>query len=72
MEDLNYLLKREQEELLHAQNATCAAERRAHHVVATRYARRVRNHPHPYRSEQANGMTPFDPYPYGGGERDSV
>ena len=59
MEDLNYLLKREQEELLRAQSATCAAAQIAHEGLARGYARRIRDHRLPYRSRQADGSTPF-------------
>lgn len=66
MDDLNYLLKREQEELLHAQNAHCPTARGAHYGLAKRFARRVRQHPLPYRSARRDGIIPFDPHPFGG------
>lgn len=65
MEDLNYLLHREQEELLRAQQATCAASRSAHRRLAHGYARRIRDHRYPYRTPAINGVSPFDPAPYG-------
>lgn len=48
MEDLNYLLKREQEELLRARIAHSPAARRAHQRLAQGYAARIRHHPFPY------------------------
>lgn len=65
MEDLNYLLKREQEEMLRAQSATCSAARISHQSLARGYARRIRDHRLPYRSKQADGSTPFSPAPFG-------
>lgn len=65
MIDLNYLLKREQEELLRAQYTTCAATRISHHGLARGYARRIRDHRLPYRSVRADGSTPFNPSPFG-------
>lgn len=66
MDDMNYLLQREQEELLHAQNARCPAERRTHYGLAERFARRVRQHPLPYRSVRQDGFIAFNPHPFGG------
>lgn len=66
MDDLNYLLKREQEELLRAQDCACPAERRTHRSLAKRYARRIRQHPLPYRSDRAEGTASFNPHPFGG------
>jgi hypothetical protein len=65
MEDLNYLLKREQEEILRAQAATCSISRAIHSDLAIGYARRVREHHHPYRSERAGQPTAFNPFPFG-------
>ena len=62
MEDLNYLLKREQEELLRARNAHNPAARRAHQRLTQGYAARIRRHPHP--SRRADGSTPFNPFPF--------
>jgi hypothetical protein len=59
VEDLNYLLKREQEELLRAQSAHCRAASHAHQRLANRYAQRIREHVHPYRSERPDGSAPF-------------
>lgn len=67
MEDLNYLLKREQEELLRAKASTCSAARIAHEGLARGYARRIRDHRLPYRSERADGSAPFSPSPFGAG-----
>lgn len=64
MEDLNYLLKREQEELLRARIAHSPAACRAHKRLAQGYASRIRNHPHPYRSENADGLVAFNPFPF--------
>lgn len=65
MDDLNYLLKREQEELLRAQTAPGSAARRAHRHLARKYADRIRDHRAPYRSEADGIPTPFDPLPFG-------
>jgi hypothetical protein len=65
MEDLNYLLKREQEELLRAERADSGVGRIAHDQLARGYARRIRDHRHPYRTPAADGAAPFDPAPYG-------
>lgn len=65
MEDLNYLLKREQEELLRAQSAICSVDRTAHQSLAGGYARRIRDHRLPYRSERADGSILFSPSPFG-------
>ncbi|MDH2135430.1 hypothetical protein N5J77_30410 [Sphingobium yanoikuyae] len=59
MEDLNYLLKREQEELLRAQSAHCRAASHAHQRLANGYAQRIREHVHPYRSQRPDGSAPF-------------
>lgn len=64
MEDLNYLLKREQEELLRARIAHSPATRRAHNRLAQGYASRIRHHPHPYRSPRPDGSTAFNPFPF--------
>ena len=64
MEDLNYLLKREQEELLRARVAHNPAARHAHQRLAQGYAARIRHHPHPYRSRRADGSTSFNPFPF--------
>ncbi|BAI95784.1 hypothetical protein M527_22090 [Sphingobium indicum IP26] len=64
MEDLNYLLKREQEELLRARIAHGPAARRAHQRLAEGYAGRIRRHPHPYRSRRPDGSASFNPFPF--------
>ena len=64
MEDLNYLLRREQEEILRADFASCPAARTAHHGLAQGYARRIRDHRLPYRSQRADGSTPFGCTPF--------
>lgn len=66
MEDLNYLLKREQVELLKAQQSTCASARAAHRLLADGYGRRIREHRHPYRSGSVGNRSAFAPYPFGG------
>lgn len=70
MEDLNYLLKREQEELLRARIAHSPMARRGHQRLAQGYAARIRHHPHPYRSERPDGSASFHPFPFNveGGE----
>ncbi|EQA96888.1 hypothetical protein FHS51_001372 [Sphingobium wenxiniae] len=65
MEDLNHLLKREQEEMLRAQASRCSATRHAHQGLAQGYARRIRDHHHPYRTERTDGTMAFNPYPFG-------
>lgn len=69
MEDLNYLLQREQEELLRSQAAPGSAARAAHQGLAEGYARRIRDHRHPYRTQKADGTTSFNPYPFGAESR---
>ncbi|WP_336958567.1 hypothetical protein [Sphingobium aquiterrae] len=65
MEDLNYLLHREQEELLRAQQTGCQSARHAHAGLARGYAQRIRAHRLPYRTPQPGRATPFDPAPFG-------
>lgn len=67
MEDLNYLLMREQEEIMRAKTSSCFAAKAAHDGMAHAYAKRIRDHRLPYRSTMASGRTVFDPAPYGGG-----
>lgn len=64
MEDLNYLLRREQEELLRTRIAHSPAASRVHRRLALEYAARIRHHPHPYRSERPDGSTAFNPFPF--------
>lgn len=59
MDDLNYLLFREQSELLHAQTSACVSSRRAHHALADAYGKRIRDHRLPYRTPTAHGAS-FD------------
>lgn len=66
MEDLNYLLKCEQMELLREQHAACSTSRAAHRVRAQGYGRRIREHHHPYRSGAVMSGAAFAPYPFGG------
>lgn len=65
MEDLNYLLRREQEELIFAFKAGSTESRAAHSALACAYAQRIREDLHPYRTPQADGHAPFDPAPFG-------
>lgn len=60
MDDLNHLLKREQEEILRTSVSICATTRAAHEGLARGYAKRIRDHHHPYRSRLANGRRSFD------------
>ncbi|AMK24325.1 hypothetical protein VVT58_00660 [Sphingobium sp. SJ10-10] len=64
MEDLNYLLKREQEELLRARIAHSSVARRVHQRLAQGYATRIRHHPHPYRTQRSDGSASFNPFPF--------
>ncbi|MDF0541992.1 hypothetical protein PX699_06540 [Sphingobium sp. H39-3-25] len=65
MEDLNYLLHREQEELLRAQLSSCQSARMAHAGLASGYAQRIGAHRLPYRTPRQNGAIAFDPAPFG-------
>lgn len=71
MEDLNYLLKCEQVELLKEQQSMCATSRAAHRTLAEGYSRRIREHRHPYRSGAVRSRSAFAPYPFGGEGRQS-
>lgn len=62
MDDMNNLLKREQEEMLLAQLSTCVTTRAAHRVQANVYLQRIRDHRLPYRTATANGRPAFAPY----------
>lgn len=64
MEDLNYLLKREQEELLRARITHNPAARSAHQQLAQGYAARICRHPLPYRSKRPDGSAAFNPFPF--------
>ncbi|WP_174525645.1 hypothetical protein [Sphingobium abikonense] len=59
MDDLNYLLKREQEELIRYQSAPTPEISSAHRRSAADFNQRIRQHPHPYRSERADGTATF-------------
>jgi|GEM_PF-918461 len=65
MDDLNHLMRREQEELLRAQSASCVSSRTAHQGLAQGYARLIRAHPLPYRLKKVDGSTHFNPFPFG-------
>jgi hypothetical protein len=60
MDDLNYLLFREQTERMNADTASCAESRIAHGKLAVLFAARVTDHPSPYRSAQDDGSVPFE------------
>jgi hypothetical protein len=45
--------------LLRAQSAHCRAAAHAHQRLANRYAQRIREHVHPYRSQRPDGSAPF-------------
>jgi len=64
MDDLNYLLKREQEELLRTRIAHNPAAGRVHRRLAQGYAARIRDHHLPYRSPGGDGSIFFNPFPY--------
>ncbi|AEG48195.1 hypothetical protein Sphch_0499 [Sphingobium chlorophenolicum L-1] len=64
MDDLNYLLKREQEELLRARIAHSPAAGRVHRRRAQGYATRIRDHHLPYRSPRRDGSIFFNPFPF--------
>lgn len=63
MDDLNYLLKREQEGLLRAQATPEPMARRNHQRDAQTFADRIRDHRLPYRSEAVGMATAFNPLP---------
>ncbi|HUD94452.1 hypothetical protein [Sphingobium sp.] len=65
MDDLVYLLKREQEELLRARYSPCPSARAGHRRTAKGYAVRIRDHELPYRSLRADGSVAFDPADFG-------
>lgn len=67
MEDLNHLLKREQEEIMRAKASACGVTRQVHEGLAHSYAQRIQNHRLPYRSVAISGHRSFDPNPFGGG-----
>jgi len=64
MEDLNYLLRCEQEELLRARIAHSPVARTGHQRLAQGYAARIRHHPSPYRSQRSDGSMSFNPFPF--------
>jgi len=65
MEDLNYLLHREQQELMNVDASQDISARRTHQALAEGYAQRIRDHSHPYRSPQPGHAGTFDPAPFG-------
>ena len=67
MDDMNFLLFREQEELMRAQNSRGRDKRDLHEAVARGYARRIALHRLPYRTLLSCGGCRFDPPPYGAG-----
>ncbi|QUT04229.1 hypothetical protein KFK14_13925 [Sphingobium phenoxybenzoativorans] len=65
MEDLNYLLHREQVEILLARETTNASAKAAHDTLARAYARRIDQHRLSYRTPQNDGSKSFDPGRFG-------
>jgi hypothetical protein len=65
MEELNHLLRREQEGLLRAQSASCASSRTAHQGLAQGYACLIPDHRLPYRSKKVGGSAHFNLFPFG-------
>mgnify|MGYP003584269406 CR=1 FL=1 len=61
MDDLNFLLFREQEELLRAAQCRNRDKRERHLAVAETYARRIIAHRLPYRSHLAGGGAAVSP-----------
>jgi hypothetical protein len=59
LEDLNYLLHREQAELLLAQSASCSSSRASHAGLALGYGKRIAGHRLPYRTPAADGTVLF-------------
>lgn len=66
MDDMNFLLHREQEELLRAGHSRNRDKRDRHLAVAKSYARRIVEHRLPYRSKPTGSRGIFDPASYGG------
>ncbi|MBN8830662.1 MAG: hypothetical protein J0G94_08560 [Sphingomonadales bacterium] len=64
-DDMNFLLFREQEELLRARYSRNRDKRDLHEAVARTYARRIAMHRLPYRSRLDDGGCLFNPAPYG-------
>jgi hypothetical protein len=59
MDDLNYLLHREQVALLRAQLAASSESRCAHEGLARAYGVRIRDHRAPYRTPLMDGTATF-------------
>lgn len=59
MDDLNYLLHREQVSLLRAQLAASSESRCAHQGLARAYGVRIREHRAPYRTPLTDGTAAF-------------
>jgi hypothetical protein len=64
-DDMNFLLFREQEELLRAHHSRSRDKRDLHEAVARTYARRIVMHRLPYRTAMASGACLFNPAPFG-------
>lgn len=69
MEDFNYLLHREQTELLLAANASSFAARSVHMELALGYAVRISSHRIPYRTPRPSGGVAFNPGKFGAASR---
>lgn len=69
MEDFNYLLHREQTELLLSANASSFAARSAHMDMALGYAVRISSHRIPYRTPRPSGAIAFNPGKFGAASR---
>jgi len=65
MDDMNFLLYREQEELMRALHSRGRDKRDLHRAVARTYARRIAAHRLPYRTRTSEGRCDFDPAPFG-------
>ena len=65
LEDLNYLLHREQIALINAAASTCTPSRSSHMLMARGYAKRIAAHRLPYRSTKVCGGVDYDPAGFG-------
>jgi hypothetical protein len=65
LEDLNYLLHREQVEIIRARKAANVSAKAAHRALARAYARRIDGHRLSYRTPQDDGSKSFDPGRFG-------
>lgn len=65
MDDLNYLLHREQTELLFAAHAANGERKAAHMDVARAFSVRIASHALPYRTPSSTGAVRFNPGSFG-------